>query len=189
MIKNMNNDFYIKHLTIENDLCLCAQNIGIIYINRDDHFILTQDYVSNIYTVMYKNNRMFYFQLETNKSLDSFIIKDSKKIKIDENNISDFISKCNDFVIKIYSDYFTIKNNFYIDSSLIYMDKIPLKTLNYECCENTRIIINMDNSYKLIVNLIDEYYYTNLDELINSENIKKIRRTFLNNILSLVNFI
>jgi len=185
-------DFYLIHLDREIEIRKRAEEIGIIKIEQLESCAITPIYVMNEYVVKYQGKLMFRFNLKTSCSpLKTFVLKNNKNIEIDnERCIEKFITMCENFSLKLIEDHRIFNNHFHIGDWNVYLEEYPLK-INDKKNNNfvkfvTKIIMNWDNTYNVIINEQIKIQCNTTEEVINLNYLSPLRKGLMNSFLKMM---
>lgn len=183
-------NFYFVHLAKELDLIKCANNNTCISLIPLHSCSITCDVISKKYHITYKNMFFFDFKLITTREpIKTSIVKQNTIIcEINtEETINNFVKKCEKFVLKVYEDYQKIKYNYYIRDFTFYLDKIFIKNItSNKNLDYIEIDIMFEGIYVITVsNVLLETYMT-LEELIESNCLSVLRRTYFRDFLYMI---
>jgi len=184
-----NKDFYLIHLDKEINVRRIAEKNGFIFIQRDDFSQISIDYISSKYYVYYLGKKIFNFKIITyTKNNATYVLKNNIRIMLSSiESIVEFVNLCQDNVMKLLDDFNIIKKHFYIGNNIEFYDEIPLKipylSSNWE---NTTIIVNIDDTYEVILNYLDRISLQTIQEVISSPFLESSRRTRFHNFLKIV---
>jgi len=185
-------DFYLIHLDREIEIRKRAEENGIIKIEQLESCAITPIYVMNEYVVKYQGKWMFRFNLKTSCSpLKTFVLKNNKNIEIDnERCIEKFITMCENFSLKLIEDHRFFNNYFHIGEWNVYLEEYPLK-INDKKNNNfaqfvTKIIMNWDNTYNVIINEQIKIQCKTTEEVINLNYLSPLRKGLMNSFLKMM---
>ena len=163
-----------------------VQKYGIFSLEKEKN-PKNIDFSLNVkYNVIYAGRRTFYFYMRSYRQILETTVyteEDNPILLVNNDILIEFIYMCNNFILRIHSDYNQIKKNFYIANILMNYDNqiVLVNTKNDSNLDNIKITIHLDNYYSIIVNdkIIERIY--SLNDLLSCEILQPIRRTFIGN--------
>ena len=165
----------------EEKLISYVRTYGLFSLEKEDNCNFKDFSVNYKYNVRYCGRRIFFFFMRSYKQyLQTTVYTEEENpiLLLNQDILKEFIYMCNNFILRIHSDFNKINKRYYINYILMdYDNEIILLNVDNSELKNVKITIHLDNYYTISVKdkLCDRFY--SLNELLQCEILKPFRRT------------
>ncbi len=156
-----------------------SSNIKFIPLQSNNDFA---NNISNRICVQYNGKFIFVFTINTDQFNEkSYIIKNKQKYVLENmDDINNFVEECINYTLKLTKYFDILNNNFYIDTSIYFMDEITL--LSRFNKNKIKIFINIDDNF-IVLHKDVEYEFNSIEKMMESIIFSDYRKNVIDDVL------
>jgi len=156
-----------------------SSNIKFIPLQSNNDFA---NNISNRICVQYNAKFIFVFTINTDQFNEkSYIIKNKQKYVLENmDDINNFVEECINYTLKLTKYFDILNNNFYIETSIHFMDEITL--LSRFNKNKIKIFINIDDNF-IVIHKDVEYEFDSIEKMMESMILADYRKNVIDDVL------